>query len=298
MHLDTLKYYMYIVEEKSISKAAKRAHISQSALSQMMHKLEEDLGSELLNRSNRGVTLTSKGEIVLKYTNNIIKSYDKMIDDLKNYDSKHNKIIISGTWSLAAYSLPCMIYKIKKKYPECRYELVAKNAADIIRDLKDDLSDFGFVDQIYEEEELIYHKLGKEKVVLIARQDYKVDDQITIKDMLDIELIMCTINKKTCEHLDGALELIDKHLDNLNIIFNADSLTAVKSSVLNGLGMAFVPYESIKHELYEKSVKIVTVTDLNLDYDIYMISKKPKELSSVMKESREYLIEVGRKSFC
>ncbi len=87
-------------------------------------------------------------------------------------------------------------------------------------------------------------------------------------------------------------------MHHLNIIFNSDSLTAVKSSVLNGYGMAFVPYESVKHELYEKSIKLIEVKDLSLDYDIYMLSKKPKDLSQSARLSREYLIEIGRKSFC
>lgn len=116
MHLDALKYFHIVVEEKSISKAANKTHISQSALSQMIHKLEEDLGVALLHRSNKGVTLTEPGEIVLKYSNNILKNLEKMLEDIKDYDSNRNKITISGTWSLSAYSLPCMLYKIKKNY--------------------------------------------------------------------------------------------------------------------------------------------------------------------------------------
>lgn len=298
MHLDALRYFHTVVEERSISKAAAKTHISQSALSQMIHKLEEDLGVALLNRSNRGVTLTEPGEIVLKYSNNIIKSFDKMMDDLKSFDANKNKITVSGTWSLSAYSLPCMLYKIKKKMPEYSFELEAKNVKEIVHDIREDLSDLGFVDMVIEEEDLAYHKMGQEKVVLIAKSDYKIPDRITLEDLLKVELIMCTMNKKTCEHLDDALKTLDKHLENLNIIFNADTLTAVKSSVLNGFGMAFVPYESIKHELYEKSIKLVEIDDVDLDYDIYMVSKKPKDLSKSVRESREYLIEVGRKSFC
>lgn len=299
MHLDVLKYFLCIVEEKSISKAASKTHISQSALSQMIHKLEEDVGHELFKRSNRGVTLTSIGEIVLKYANNIIKNYDKMMDDLNHYDANENKIIISGTLSLAAYSLPCMIYKIKKRFPKFSYELIAKNVEGIVRDVKDDLSNFGFIDSVGEEdEELVYHKMGQEKVVLIAKNNYKVADKITLKDLSGIELIMCTINKTVGERLEEALKPLNQKLDDLNVIFNADSLTAVKSSVMNGFGMAFVPYEAIKHELYEKSIKLVEVEDVVLDYDIYMISKKPKEMSHSVKLSRDYLIEIGRKSFC
>ncbi len=298
MHLDALKYFLYIVEEKSISKAAKKAHISQSALSQMIHKLEEDLNQSLLVRSNRGVTLTSQGEIVLRYANHIIKNFDKMVSELKSYDSNDKKITISGTSSLAAYSLPCMIYKIKKHFPDFRYDLEAKTVDSILTDLKDDMSDFGFVDEKVEDDELIYHRMGREEMVLIAKHDYKVDEEITLDDLVDMELIMCTMNHKTCEKLEIALKPHGKGLDNLNIIFNADSLSAVKSSVLNGYGVAFVPYESIKHELYEKSIKLIDIQDVDLDYDIYMVSRKPKELSQSARESRDYLIEIGRKSFC
>ncbi len=298
MHLDALKYFQTVVEEKSISKAAAKTHISQSALSQMIHKLEEDLDVELLNRSNRGVTMTGSGEIVLKYSNNIIKSFDKMLDELRSYDANVNKVTISGTWSLSAYSLPCMLYKIKKRYPEYSYGLEAKTFSEIIHDIREDLSDLGFVDVVEENDELVYFKMGQEKVVLIAKSDYNIPSKITLHELLDVELIMCTMNRKTSEHLDEALKPMGRHLMDLNIIFNADTLTAVKSSVLNGFGMAFVPYESIKRELYEKSIKLVEVEDLDLDYDIYMVSKKPKNLAKSVNESREYLMDVGRKSFC
>lgn len=298
MHFDALKYFMYVVEEKSISKAAKKAHISQSALSQMIHKLEEDLGYELLNRSNRGVTLTASGEIVLKYAGHMIKNYNKMLDDLERYDSNHNKIIISGTWSLAAYSLPCMMYKLKKKFNEINFDLVAKSVNEIFSDIQDDLADFGFVDTVPEDKNLACHKVGQEETVLIAKSDYKVADELTINELLEVELIMCSMNKKTCEHLDNALKPIGSKLEDMNVIFSADSLTSVKSSVMNGFGMAFVPYESVKRELYEKKIKLVGVKDLDLDYDIYMVSKKPKELSPSATKSREYLMEIGRKAFC
>lgn len=302
MHIDALRYFSTVVHEKSISKAALKTHISQSALSQMIQKLEEDLGYELLNRSNRGVTLTDTGEIVLKYANTLIKTFDKMVIELNSFDSDKNKIIISGTLSLSAYSLPCMMYKIKKKFPEYSYELEAKNSDEIIQDLKDDMINFGFVDIPIEDvediEEFSYHKMGQEKVVLIAKKDYPVDESIDVNELLNVELIMCTMHSKTCDSLEKALLSAEKTMDNLNVIFNSDSLTAVKSSVLNGYGMAFVPYESIKHELYEKSIKLVEVKDLSLDYDIYMLSKKPKELSHSARLSREYLIEIGRKSFC
>lgn len=299
MHLDALKHFIDIVEEKSISKAAKKVHMSQSALSQTIQKLEDDLGYTLLNRSNKGVTITSFGEIVLKYAMHVIRNMDKMIDELDRYDTNYNRISISGTWSLASYSLPCMLYKVKKKFPDIGYDLVGKdNVAEIISALKEDLIDFGFIDIKPEEKTLSYHKMGSEKMVLVAKQNYKVDTILDVMELLNIEMIMCTMNKTICHQLNAILESKSMSLENLNIIFNADSLAAVKSSVMNGYGMAFVPYQSIKRELYEKTVKEIKVVGLDLNYDIYMVCKKLNDLSISAKKLQEYLIKVGWKSFC
>lgn len=299
MHLDAMRYFLMVVEERSISKGAARAHISQSALSQTIQKLEEDLGYQLMLRSNRGISLTGAGEIVRKYAESITRGYDRMLEELSLSAETQHYVNISGTYSLAAYSLPCMLYKIKKKFPKHQYGLDAKAADDILRDVREGMTDLGFVDIVADEQEdLVFSLMGKERVVLIAKADYPVADSIAVRDLFNIEMIMCTMNRKASEHLDEALRAVDRRLENLNILYYADSLSAVKSSVLNGFGMAFVPYESIKYELYEKMIKLVTVEGINLDYDIYMVTKKPKEMPLPAKMSRDYLLEVGIKSFC
>ena len=65
MNLTALEYFREIVESRSISKVATNRHISQSALSQNIHKLEDELGFMLLERSNKGVEPTEAGRIYL-----------------------------------------------------------------------------------------------------------------------------------------------------------------------------------------------------------------------------------------
>lgn len=299
MHIDSIRYYVEIVNEKSISRVANKTHISQSALSQIIQKLEDDLGYKLLIRSNKGVFPTKMGEIVYKYSNNIIKNHQKMLQELDSYEMDHNQFKINGSWSLVAYSLPCVIYKIKKKFPEYNFELVASNFEQTINDIQNDLCDVGFVDEEPDKKYNFFsYKMGREKVVLIAASHYQLPDNIFLEDLLTYELIHCTVNVQTSKQLDNELKKINKSIKDLKILFNVDSISAVKSAVLNGNGMAFVPYEVIKHELYEKTVKIIDIVGVNLDYDIYLISKKLSELSKASKEAIDYLIEYGRKSFC
>lgn len=299
MNLIALKCFLYTVEERSISKAAKKIHLSQSALSQMIQKFEEDLGYPLLERSNKGVSLTPRGEIAYRYVQKMIKDYDHMLEELKHYDENQGKIYISGTSSLSAYSLPCLLYRVKKKFPNLQFQLAAKEPIAIIEGVKDGMIDFGFVDEVPQEDnQIAYHLLGSERIVLIAKADYNVPDILHKEDVSKLELIMCNASSKLCQKVDEALAAFDYAKEQLNVIFNADSLSAVKSSVLNGFGVAFVPYESVKHELYEKSIKIVNIANANLEYGIYLVSKKPTELSPSASLTRDYLIEIGKRSFC
>jgi len=102
MHIESLEYFQEIAKLKSISKVANNSHISQPALSQQIQKLEDSLEKKLFIRSNRGVKLTESGEIVLKYADNIIRTYNKMISDLNEQENKEIKIEVSTQLQLTA----------------------------------------------------------------------------------------------------------------------------------------------------------------------------------------------------
>ena len=82
MHIDSLNYFYQVANSKSISTVAKNSHISQSALSQQIAKLENKLNVKLFNRTNRGVSLTPEGEILFKYSETILNAYNKMQEEL------------------------------------------------------------------------------------------------------------------------------------------------------------------------------------------------------------------------
>jgi DNA-binding transcriptional LysR family regulator len=68
MNINALKYFRRVVDSKSISKVSQNSFISQSALSQMIQRLESEIGYQLLKRSNKGVSLTDMGAVVYKYS--------------------------------------------------------------------------------------------------------------------------------------------------------------------------------------------------------------------------------------
>lgn len=189
MNIDSLKLFQRVVEAKSISKVASRAHISQSALSQMINRIEDALGYKLLNRSNKGVFPTDMGLVVLKYSENIILNYEKMLDEMESIDKKMDTVRINATWSLVNYSLPCILYRVKRKYPNHKYELISSSNDNTLRDIQNDICDLGFINGSVNDPSLNIHRIGVEKVVLVSAFNHDIPDKIDFEDLLNYEFV-------------------------------------------------------------------------------------------------------------
>lgn len=296
MNIESLEYFKKIAEIKSISKVADKSHISQSALSQQIKKLEDSLSQKLFLRSNRGVELTPAGEILLKYADNIIRTYDKMVNEIEEGEKHDLKIEAVNT--ISNYCLPCALIKMKEIFPSHNYNLISNSSDKITEDLLNDICEVGFITNQPDEENLISHNVITEKVVLISNKDYNVTEKIPLDEVLSYPLI---ILKEECiikENLELALNNLGFSIDDLNIISKLETTEAMKTLVKSGYGHAFVPYGAVKEDYFDKKLRLSRIEDYNLDYNVYMVNKMPVLLSNETREFIEGFKNLGNDICC
>ncbi len=299
MNLTALEYYREVVETKSISKVATNRHISQSALSQNIHKLEDELGLILLERSNKGVIPTEAGKILFKHSGTMLRIYEKMKEEFDALQQNVESVRINGSLSLVDYSLPCVLYKVKKKNPSYNFEMHARSNIESINDLINELTDLCFVTEQPCDDRLDFGRIGKERIVLIANNDSSIPDVIDVQDLQKYEMVLLDDDTLTISSfLKRKLKTVGVTIDKIPIMFKVDSIPAAKSSISNNLGVCFLPYMSVKKELYEKRFKIVEVTNFNLDYDIYLVTQKKANRNKAIDDTYNYFIQNGEKEFC
>jgi LysR family transcriptional activator of nhaA len=91
-----LRYFWVIANERNLTRAAERLHVSQSALSIQLRKLEDSLGQPLFERVNKRLAMTETGHIVLDYANAIFRSGDELMSLLQNRTSGCRQILRVG----------------------------------------------------------------------------------------------------------------------------------------------------------------------------------------------------------
>lgn len=298
MHIEYFNYFYQVAKVKSISKVAKQIHISQSALSQQIQKFENSVGYQLFKRSNKGVELTEMGEIVLQYSENILNTYKKMMTDLEKGSNISNTVSIQACHSISHYALPCSIYKIKEKYPYHQYELITSSSDKIRSSVENNICDIGFVYGKGSEENLEYYAVGQNKFVLASSFYYDAPKETTVEELMKYPIISMSYDSQITTYFKESLHDHNVDYEDLNIIFTLDSIEAIKASLNRKHGLAILPYISIKEELYKKNYKIIQVKDLEINMNVYMITRKENKNSKAVTEFANLFKKIGKESFC
>ena len=138
--------FVTIIETGSFTKAAEQLGYTQSAISQIVRSLEQELSTKLLLRSRKGIALTADGEELLPYIKKLHNSYCELMEKRKEMQGLQSGIIRIGTFtSVSCHWLPKLMKDFKEQYPSVNFELHQGEYTSIAQWVKEGSVDFGFV---------------------------------------------------------------------------------------------------------------------------------------------------------
>lgn len=116
MKIQTLEYFVTLVQAGSITKAAQQLYVAQPSLTKSLKQMEEELGFPLVERSASGVRLTEKGRKVFEEARQVLDFYDGW--KALGRDDQPKQIDLYTYLSFPDFLLPDIVLRYRKKYPE------------------------------------------------------------------------------------------------------------------------------------------------------------------------------------
>ena len=146
MEIRTLRYFLAVAREGSITRAANFLHLTQPTLSRQMQDLEEELGRPLLIRKSHRVDLTPEGVLLRKRAEEIVSMVDKTEAEFTALeDTVSGDVYIGSGETRALCPIAKVIRQMRADSPGIRYHLYSGNAQDVTERLDKGLLDFGIV---------------------------------------------------------------------------------------------------------------------------------------------------------
>ena len=134
MEIRVLRYFLTVVREEGINRAAEVLHITQPTLSRQLSQLEEEVGVKLFHRGAKKITLTNEGILLRRRAEEILSLVDRTERELIEQDEFVEGRIVIGCGELAAVQiLPEIIESFREKYPLVTYDIFTGNA-DLVKE--------------------------------------------------------------------------------------------------------------------------------------------------------------------
>ena len=146
MSLIKYKTLMTVVEQGSLTKAAKSLGCTQSAVSHSIDSLETELGFSLIKRSRAGIKLTAEGERLMPAVRSLLNSAEQLgqlASSIRGLDS--GTVRIGAFTSVAVHWLPAVLKEFQADYPNVEFKLLNGDYHDVEQWLSDGSVDLGFV---------------------------------------------------------------------------------------------------------------------------------------------------------
>lgn len=270
-----LEAFLALAQTQHFTRAAERCHLSQSAFSQKIARIERSAGVALFERSTRHVALTPEGEVFAEEVRRIQQDLQHALAHLNELATRRvGKVAVAALPSVAAVWMPSVIARYRAAHPNIRIELVdalaggglallREGRVDIAITAGGDLREFDVVE------------LRSERFWLVCPRSHPLANKrgIALSQLAGEEIVHLARGSSVRQHLEaagvtartGALEV--------------EHLATVAALVNEGLGVSVVPELTLFH--FERAgLATVPVRDAQLRRPILLARRKGKALSA------------------
>ena len=243
MDFRQLYYFKEIVKQGSISKAAEVLHIAQPPLSQLLKKLETDLGTTLIHRYRQKWELTATGEILYQYANQMLMQIQDVKQQIQEIEQGIGGTVSIGVSSTCSNMLIDYVSTFRTQYPNVKINIVTGNSEELLKRLEQREIDVALLLRLGNSEQYEMKILKKQPTAVIIPSSWATSfssQHVTIEQIAQFPFIMLGAMEGLSFNED-LFKVFDEHQVKPNIIIECKDIRMVVALVSRGLGLSVIP---------------------------------------------------------
>lgn len=288
--IQQMKLFEAVARLRSVTRAAEEVSLTQPSVSMQVKALEEKIGMPLIDQIGKNLFLTRAGEEVANTSREILDRLDVMKTNLASVNNE-----IAGSLNLAVvtttkYFLPQRIGEFKQRYPGVEPSVNMGNREQIMQRLANNLDDVYIMGTPPDQKVLAYAPISTNEIVFVAHPYHPLAalPSMTLDQLLSADII-------SRERGSGTRQAIERRFAEnglqLNPLMEFEDSEAIKLAAISGLGIAYLPIQSMRLELAARELVILNVQGFPLKRQWYAMHHRAKHLSRVAERFLEFLQE-------
>ncbi len=287
MTLNQLKVFEAVASYVSITRASQALRISEPSVFQQVKLLEECIGTKLYRKVGRCIELTQDGRDVQTDIRSLLSIASKLEHRFRpNADSTSGRLVVGGSHAPSSIFLPSIIAAFKRHHPRVQVTLRTKTSSSIEKLILGSEVDIALITNPSHSPLLVANSYRTEDFVafISVNHTFAKKSQLTLSDLENCPMII----KKHDESKGGsyARQMEAKGFQS-NVLMECESAEAIKTAVMNGMGLGFLYRDHVKSEIKRGELKVVRIPALQKPTATsYIVYRKDHALSA---EAQDFL---------
>lgn len=278
MELFQLETFVAVAEEKSFSRAAKRLHRTQPAVSQVIRNLEEELGELLLDRSSREGKLTDAGKLLQEYAQELLNLRNEARQSLVELRQlQKGRLTIAANEYTSLYLLQ-VLHEFRREHPMIHITIQRALASKVPQQLQEHAAELGTVSFRPEDPQLRSIVVYRDELAFVVPPTHPLAaaGNVNIRQ-LGAEVFVA--HNVPSPYRAKVLQAFARHKTPLNMDVEMPTIDSIKKFVAMGNGVALVPGLAVEHEIARGELVKVPVSELNFERRLRVIYRRNATLS-------------------
>ncbi|MFZ5733633.1 MAG: hydrogen peroxide-inducible genes activator [Pseudomonadota bacterium] len=259
--LKQLRYFDAVARTGHFGKAAEQCAVTQPALSMQIQELEQQLGTQLLERTRKGVMLTESGREIAARASQVLTDIRDLVDYARRQGTTPSGPLHLGVIpSIAPYILPPLLPLIREHYPDLDLHLRETQTQHLVRELLEGRLDLLLLGLPVDDPNIETVRLFDDRFLLATSATRPIARKIRATPQMLQQDRLLLLEEGHCMR-DQALAVCNlQRAGNLDTT-GASSLSTIVQMVANGLGITLLPELSLDVESRHGAIRVIPFAD-------------------------------------
>ena len=259
----------------NITRTSERLHMSQPSVSIHIQNLEKEYGVLLLNRTNRGVTLTESGEVFYGYTKEVVQLISEAREAVHKMSNGHRGIRIGATFTIGEYILPYLIQEYcAGNLDHCVDARIAETEI-LTREIMDKRLHIALIEgPVPEDPNFNVKTFWHDELVVVvpASHPWSTRETVSFSELATETIVMREQGSGTRRVMETALSRNGFNPLDLHIRLELGSTQAIKQTVLCNMGIAIISVLTVQDECRQGKMAALRVQDCSFARDLSILT--------------------------
>lgn len=269
----------------NFTKAAEQLNITQPAVSQHIHFLENEYGVKLFYLEGKKIYLTRAGESLKTLLQQMTNDTENLKKKIKTLDSGSTKLSFGVTMTIGEYAIVPVLSRYLKSNPDTNIHIRYGNTTTLLKDLENGKIDFAIVEGYFPTEKYAVETFRTERFIAVCNKKHKFNKDVhKLSDLFSERLLVREIGSGTRNILERNLALQNYAIADFLHYIEVENMHTIHELLLADCGISFLYSIAVEKDLEKGILKEIELEDFNMKHDFTFIWPKESIFSDKIRQ--------------